>query len=183
MRALSALLLILLPLSIPAMAEPDPERPAPERVYRQLRAEPAVRTREGALQFLADASPDGLWRSSKLAVDERIQHLLAQAGFESLDEPVQSKLHTQMLEIRSSFWAADLEKLSSAGRALRELWESGSIVSTAADRESAERIQPRLLDLVEEVETAVALQRCARTEHDLGTAAYLDCVLGAAPGG
>jgi len=182
MRAPSTLLLLLLPLSTPAIAGEPRDDPAPERVYRQLRQEPAIRTREEALEFLAEASPGGLWRSSKLSVDERIKALLSHAGFDSLDEGVRSRLHDSMLEIRSSFWAEDLEKLSSAEEELREVWKSGRIVSNAENRKQAEQLQDRLLDLVEEVEIAVALQSCARPEHGLGTTGYLDCLLRGGPG-
>lgn len=182
MKTSSTLLLLLLPLSTPAVAGADRDPPAPERVYRQLRQEPAIRTREEALEFLAGASPSDLWNSAKLSVDERIKDLLSHAGFDSLDEEVQSRLHASMLEIRSSFWAEDLEKLSSAGEELREVWKSGRIVSTAENRRQAEQLQDRLLDLVKEVEMAVALQSCARPEHDLGTTGYLDCLLRGGPG-
>ena len=181
MRALTTLLLVLLLLSIPATAEPDRERPAPERVYRQLREEPVIRTREEALEFLADASPGALWRSSKLCVDRRIKEMLALAGLESLDQPVQSQIHASMLAIRASFWTEDPAKLSSAGKDLREIWESGRVLSAAEDREAGQQLQVGLLRLAEEVEMAVALQRCARAEPDLGTAAHLDCLLRGGP--
>jgi hypothetical protein len=182
MGNLSILLLLLLPFSTPSPAAAERGAPDPERVYRQLRGEPAIRTREEALGFLAATSPGALWRSSKLCVDGRVKDLLSQAGFESLDEAVQAKLHTGMLEIRSSFWAEDLEKLASAGEELREVWESGGIASGPESPEDAERLQDRLLALVEEVEIAVALQRCAREERDRGTAAYLDCVVSGGSG-
>jgi hypothetical protein len=182
MRVLSTLLLLLLPLSTPAMADPTRDGPVPERVYRQLRRDPAIRTREEALEFLAEVSPSDLRNSAKLSVDERIKDLLSHPGFDSLDEGVQSRLHASMLEIRSSFWAEDLEKLASAEKELRQLWKSGGIVSKAENRKQAEQLQDRLLDLVEEVEMAVALQSCARPEHDLGTAGYLDCLLRGGPG-
>ena len=182
MRALSTLLLLLLPLSTAAMAEPARTGPAPERVYRQLREAPAIRTREEALEFLAERSPGALWRPSKLAVDERIKDFLSHSRFDSLDGQLQSQLHASMLEIRSSFWAEDPEKLASAGAALRGVWESGSIVAGAENREDAEQLQRRLRELVEEVEITVALQRCALAEPELGTAAYLGCLLRGGPG-
>ena len=182
MRVLSTLLLLLLPLSTPAMADPTRDGPTPERIYRQLRKDPAIRTREEALEFLAETSPGALWRSSKLSVDERIKDLLSHPGFDSLDERLQSQLHASMLEIRSSFWAEDLEKLASAGVALREVWEGESVVAEAESREGAEQIQRRLLELVDEVEMTVALQSCARAKPHLGTAAYLDCLLSEGPG-
>jgi hypothetical protein len=141
-----------------------------------------IRTRAEALEVLAEASPSDLWRSAKLCVDRRIQDLLSQAGFESLDETVQSRLHTSMLEIRASFWAEDLERLSSAGEELREVWESGRIVSAAEDREYAQPLQDRLRRLVEEVEMAVTLQSCASQKHDLGSAKDLDCLMRGGPG-
>jgi nucleoside 2-deoxyribosyltransferase len=141
-----------------------------------------IRTRDEALEFLAEASPGDLWRSAKISVDRRIKDLLSHAAFESLSEEVRSELHAGMLEIRSSFWAKDLENLSSAGDRLREIWTSGKIVSTAENREVAQQVQDRLLNLVEEVEMAVALHTCTRAEPDLGTAAYLECLLRGGPG-
>jgi hypothetical protein len=182
MRALSTLLLLLLSLSGPAMAESDRDDPTPDRIYRQLREDPPIRTREEALEFLAELSPGTLWRSSKLSVDRSIQHLLSHAGFESLAEEVQSQLHANMLKVRSAFWAEDPERLSSAQRALRRVWESGSVISMAANPEDGEELQHRLLQLVEEVEVALTLQACARVQQDLGSAAYLDCLLRGGPG-
>jgi hypothetical protein len=182
MRNLPTLLLLLLFLSAPAAAEANRGNWTPERVYRQLRQEPAVRTREEALELLAGASPGELWRSAKLSVDGRIKELLSQAGFGSLDDGVQAKLHASMLEIRESFWDEDLEKLSAAGQELREIWESGAIASTAESPEAAKPLQDRLLALVEEVEIAVAVQRCARRRPHLEPADALDCVLGGGPG-
>ena len=181
MRATSTLLLLLLPLSTPATASPTRVGPDPERVYRQLRQAPAIHTREEALEFLSEVTPGALWRSSKLSVDERIKDLLSHPGFDSLDERLQSRLHASMLEIRSSFWAGDPEELASAGAALREVWEGGSVVAEAEGRENAEECQQRLLELVEEVEMAVALQSCARAEPELGTSPYLDCLLSGGP--
>jgi hypothetical protein len=182
MRALSTSLVLLLSLSTPAIAETNRETPTPERVYRQLREQPVIRTREEALEVLAEASHSALWRSAKFCVDRRLKDLLSHPGFEALDEEIQSKLHASMLEIRPSFWAEDLERLSSAEEALRQVWESGEIVSTAENREIAERLQDRLLRLVEEVEMAAALQKCARKERPLETADYLDCLLRGGPG-
>jgi len=141
-----------------------------------------IRTREEALEVLAEASPGDLWRSAKLAVDERIKEVLVQAGFGSLDGEVQSKLHAGMLEIRASFWAEDLEKLSSAGKELRGLWESGSVAPKPGEPEAAKQLQNRLLALVEEVEIAVAVQRCARRQPHLEPVDALDCVLRGGPG-
>jgi hypothetical protein len=181
MRATSTLLLLLLLLSTPATANPTRGGPAPERVYRHLRQVPAILTREEALEFLSEATPDALWRSSKLSVDARIKDLLSQPGFDSLDEQLQSQIHASMLEIRSSFWAEDPAELASAGAALREVWEGGSIVAEPEGRESAEECQQLLLLLVEEVEMAVAFQSCARAEPELGTSPYLDCLLSGGP--
>jgi hypothetical protein len=182
MMNLSTLLLLLLSLSAPAAAEANRGNPTPERVYRQLRQEPAIRTREEALELLSGASPGDLWRSAKLAVDERIKEVLSQAGFGSLDGEVQSKLHAGMLEIRASFWEEDLEKLSAAGEELREIWESGGIAAEAESPVDAEGLRDRLLALVEEVEIAVAVQRCARRQPHLEPVDALDCVLRGGPG-
>ena len=182
MRNPSTLLLILLSLSTPAVAETNGGDWTPERVYRQLRQEPAIRTREEALEVLAGASPGDLWRSAKLAVDGRIKEVLSQAGFGSLDGEVQSKLHAGMLEIRASFWDEDLEKLASAGKELRGLFESGRVAPRAGDPEAAQRLQERLLALVEEVEIVIAVQSCVRRVPDRGAADDLDCALGGGPG-
>ncbi len=182
MKALSTSLLLLLAVSTPSMAEANREPPIPERVFRQLRDEPVVRTREEALEVLAEASPGALWRTAKLCVDRRLKDLLSHPGFEALDREIQSELHANLLEIRSSFWTEDLERLSSAEAALRQLWESGSIVGAAENREVAERLQNPLQRLVEEVEMAAALQQCARDEHPLGTLGYLECLLRGGPG-
>lgn len=183
MRILSILLLLLWPLWTPDTAAASREKPTPEKVYRQLRQEPAIRTREEALSYLSEASPGDLQRSAKLAVDRRIKDLLSHEKFESLDEQILSKLHTHMLEIRSAFWTEDLDKLSKGEEGLRAIWESGKIVSTAKNGEYAQQIQDRVLRLVEEVRMAVALQRCmrAREEHDLGTEDWLDCLLNGGP--
>lgn len=183
MRTLSTSLMLLLSLSTSAIAEANRETPTPERVYRQLRNQPVVRTREEALEALAEASPGALWRSAKLCVDRRIKDLLSHPGFEALDKQIQSELHASMLEIRPSFWEEDLERLSSAERALRQLWESGKIVSTAENREVAEGLQDRLLRLMEEVEIAAAIQKCTREGHPLAAVDYLDCLLRGGPGG
>jgi hypothetical protein len=181
MKTLSTSLMLLLSLSTPAVAEANREAPTPERVYRQLREQPVIRTREEALEVLAEASRGALWRSAKFCVDRRIKDLLSHPGFEALDEEIQSKLHASMLEIRQSFWAEDLQRLSSAEEALRQLWERGEIVSTAENREVAERLQDRLLRLVEEVEMAAALQECAREAHPQETVDYLECLLRGGP--
>lgn len=182
MKALSTSLLLLLAASTPSMAEANREPPTPERVFRQLRDAPVVRTREEALEVLADAAPGALWRSAKLCVDRRLKDLLSHPGFEVLDQEIQSELHASLLEIRPSFWTEDLERLSSAVAALRQLWESGRIVGAAENRDVAVRLQDRLLRLVEEVEMAAALQECARDEHPLGTVGYLECLLRGGPG-
>lgn len=183
MKTLSTSLMLLLSLSTPAIAEANREMPTPERVYRQLRDQPVIHSREEALEALAEASSGALWRSAKLCVDRRLKDLLSHPGFEALDEEIQSELHAGMFEIRPSFWEEDLERLSSAERTLRRVWESGKIVSTAENREVAERLQDRLLRLVEEVEMAAALQKCAREGHPLATVDYLDCLLRGGPGG
>jgi hypothetical protein len=180
MRNLSTLLLLLLSVSAPAAAEANRGNWSPERVYRQLRQEPTAPGR--ALELLAGASPGDLWRSSKISVDERIKEVLSQAGFGSLDGEVQSKLHAGMLEIRASFWEEDLEKLSAAGEELREIWESGGIAAEAESAVDAEGLRDRLLALVEEVEIAVAVQRCARRQPHLEPVDALDCVLRGGPG-
>ena len=181
MRTLSTSLVLLLSLSTPAIAEANRETPMPERVYRQLREQPVIRTREEALEVLAEASPGALWRSAKLCVDRRIKDLLSHPGFEALDKEIQSELHAGMFEIRPSFWEEDLERLSSAERALRRVWESGEIVSTAENRKVAEGLQDRLLRLVEEVEMAATLQKCAREVDPLATVDYLECLLRGGP--
>jgi hypothetical protein len=114
MRAGATLLLLLLPLTPSAAAESDRGGPTPERIYRQLRWEPAIETREEAERALAQATLDSLWGSSKLVVDARIKDLLSHPGFGSLDPSIRSELHAGMLEIRRSFWERDLERLSSA---------------------------------------------------------------------
>jgi hypothetical protein len=182
MKALSTSLLLLLAASTPSMAEANREPPMPERVFRQLRDEPVIRTREEALEVLAESSSGALWRSAKLCVDRRLKDLLSHPGLEDLDRDLQSELHSSLLEIRSSFWEEDLERLTSAEAVLRRLFESGRLVSTAENREVEEPIQDRLLRLVEEVEMAAALQECARDEHPLGTAGYLECLLRGGPG-
>jgi hypothetical protein len=185
MRTLWTSLLLLWPLMTPPIAEAQRERPIPEKVYRQLREEPVIRTREEALGYLAEASPSDLWKSAKLSVDKRIKHLLAHERFESLDEEIQSKLHASMLKIRSSFWTEDLEMLSEGEEGLREVWQSGKIVSEAENGETAQQLQDRVQRLVEEVQMAVALQKCirAREEHDLAAEDCLECLLRGGPDG
>ena len=55
--------------------------------------EPVIRTREEALEVLAEASPGALWRSAKLCVDRRLKDLLSHPGFEALDHQIRSELH------------------------------------------------------------------------------------------
>jgi hypothetical protein len=177
MRIGTTLLLLLLPLSTPAAAENAGDEPTPERVFRQLRWEPAIETREEAERVLAQATPDSLWGSAKLAVDARIKDLLSHPAFGSLDPEIRSELHAGMLEIRSSFWERDPEGLSSAEEALRGVLGGGQIRVKAGSRENGAQLQDRLEELVREVEMAMMLQQCTRPELHLEAADRLDCML------
>ena len=177
---LATSLLLLWPLVTPGPAEAEPAEPEPERVYRQLRRDPVIDSRQEALKRLGEASPDELRRSAKLAVDKRIRDVLACERFDSLDPDSQASLHGSMLGIRSSFWSQDLDPLAARKRALQDLLESQKLVSAA---QAAEEIQACVLKLVEELRMALALERCmhAREEQSWEAEDLLDCLLDGGP--
>jgi hypothetical protein len=160
-------------------------RPAttPERVYRQLRQEPVIQTADEALEYLAKASSDDLRTSAKLSVDRHIKDVLRCEGFDALDEEVREELHTNMLEIRSSFRTGDLESLSERAEQLRKLSESDRIAPAAGDQEHGQQLRDRVLRLAEEVGTAVSLHGCIRAgeEREWEPADLLTCLLRGGP--
>jgi hypothetical protein len=173
----------LWPLATPKPLAANPSRPDPERVYRQLRRDPVIRTRQEALKYLTEASPDALRQSAKLAVDERIKNLLAHAGFGFLDRDVQESLHASLLGIRSSFWSQDLNQLSARRQALHELLKDPEMVAASQATERGKEFRTRALRLVEELQMAVTLERCtrARDKRDWEAADYLQCLLSGGP--
>jgi hypothetical protein len=183
-RAILWVSLLLLPgLATPERAEAERARPEPERVYQQLRRDPAIRSREEALEYLAGASPSELRRSAKLSVDQRIKDVLSHEGFDSLHREIRDSLDDNMLGVRSSFWNRDMDQLSQREEALRELRESGKIVSAARKREAGEELQDRVGRLVEEIQMALALESCTRVreQRGWGPADWLECLLNNGP--
>jgi len=170
--------------AMPERARAESARPEPEKVYRQLRRDPVIRTREEALAYLAEASPSELRQSVKLSVDERIKDVLAHPGFESLDRETRDALHVDLLGIRSFYWSRDLDQLARSEQGLRELSSSGALVSAAETRERGEQLQACVRRLVEQLQTCLALERCtrARDEQGWGAAGWLDCLLNGGPG-
>jgi len=177
-----SLLLVALLVS-PAASGAEGAAPDPESVYRQLRHDPVIQTREQALEYLANASPDDLRRSAKLCVDPRIKALLQHEFFGSLDRETQDALHTSMLKIRSSFWRGDSDELADGGRRLREILDGEKIPSTAEPDTPEGAFRECVAELLREVETALALLQCthARELHDWAPTRQLDCVLKGGP--
>jgi hypothetical protein len=169
---------------MPERAWAESARPEPERVYRQLRRDPVIRTREEALAYLAEASPSELRQSVKLSVDERIKDVLAHPGFESLDRETRDALHVDLLGIRSFCWSRDLDQLARSEQGLRELSSSGALVSAAETSELGEQLQACVRRLLEQLQTSLAFERCTRGREEQGWDAvgWLDCLLNGGPG-
>jgi hypothetical protein len=185
--AVSILAVLVWAVSMWAMPErirAESAGPEPEKVYRQLRREPVIHTREEALAYLAQVSASELRRSVKLSVDERVKDVLSHPGFESLDRETRDSLHANLLGIRSFYWSRDLAQLARSEQGLRELSSSGALVSAAETRERGEGLQAGVRRLVEQLQMCLTLESCtrAREEQAWGAAGWLDCMLNGGPG-
>jgi hypothetical protein len=182
MPRVSLLLLVL--LATPGSAGSEGVAPQPEEVYRQLRHEPVIRTRQAALEYLEHASADDLRRSAKICVDSCIKALLKHEYFGSLDRETQDALHTSLLKIRSSFWRGDALELADGAAGLRRVLEGEAIPADAGPDTPAGAFRRRVSELLQEVDTALAIQECARLRalRDWDAERLLDCALKGGPG-